>query len=125
MHANYVEAILDSRLFPGWSPLALHLVEGAGAALVVLIFVLEAGAISKALAVAAVVLILVALSAFSLLVFGLVLDFLSRQWARLVTACSNKFWNGGIRPVRMTPRNHLPEVDNDVVDSNSATLIIS
>jgi CHASE2 domain-containing sensor protein len=75
LHANYVEAILDSRVYPGWSPLALHIVEGIGAALVVFIFTFEISALSKASAVAVVALILVALSAFSLLVFGLVLDF--------------------------------------------------
>lgn len=75
LHANYVEAILDSRVYPGWSPPALHIVEGIGAALVVLVFTFEIGAMSKALAVAGVALILVALSAFSLLAFGLVLDF--------------------------------------------------
>jgi CHASE2 domain-containing sensor protein len=75
LHANYVEAILDGRVYPGWSPVALHIVEGIGAALVVLVFSLKIGARSKALGVASVALILIALSAFSLLVFGFVLDF--------------------------------------------------
>jgi CHASE2 domain-containing sensor protein len=75
LHANYVEAMLDSRVHWGWNPLAVHLVEGMGAMLVALIFALNIGPIVKASAVCGMCLFLVGLSIFSLLVLGLVFDF--------------------------------------------------
>jgi CHASE2 domain-containing sensor protein len=75
LHANYVEAMLDSRVHWGWNLSVVHIVEGLGAMLVSLIFALEIGPIAKALAVIAVSLFLVGLSVLSLLALGLVFDF--------------------------------------------------
>ena len=75
LHANYVEAILDSRVHWGWNQFAIHIVEGLGAILVALIFALEMGPLAKASAVLIFGLSLVGLSVFLLLTLGLVFDF--------------------------------------------------
>jgi CHASE2 domain-containing sensor protein len=75
LHANYVEAILDSRLYPGWPPFVIHLIEGLGAMLVALVFALETGSVVKALAVMTVGSFLVGLSVIALLFFGVIFDF--------------------------------------------------
>jgi CHASE2 domain-containing sensor protein len=75
LHANYVEAILDSRLHAGWNSVVLHIIEGLGAALVVFAFALEIRPMIKALTVIALACVLIVVSAFSLLVLGLVFDF--------------------------------------------------
>ncbi len=75
LHANYVEAILDSRVHWGWDPFVSHLIEGLGAMLIALLFALEVHPMAKAAAVAMMTVFLVMLSAVSLLFFGLVFDF--------------------------------------------------
>jgi CHASE2 domain-containing sensor protein len=118
LHANYVEAILDSRVYPGWSPLALHIVEGIGAALVVVVFTLEIGAMSKALAVAGVALILVALSAFSLLAFGLVLDFFVPVVGAIGHGLFEQVLDWRDKARAHDASNVPPEVHDDVIDSS-------
>jgi CHASE2 domain-containing sensor protein len=75
LHANYVEAIIDSRLYWAWSPTMLYIVDGLGAGLVALIFALKINPIVKVLAVLGIGLLLVGISISSLLLFGLVFDF--------------------------------------------------
>jgi CHASE2 domain-containing sensor protein len=75
LHANYVEAILDSRLHGGWNPIASRVIELVGALLVIMIFALDVNPFTKALAVGATALMLFVVSVVSLLLLGLIFEF--------------------------------------------------
>lgn len=75
LHANYVEAILNARLYWDWKPIALRVVEITAAVLLALVFALKTGPVIQGIAVALIILALVGTSIFSLLAFASVFDF--------------------------------------------------
>jgi CHASE2 domain-containing sensor protein len=75
LHANYVESILNTRLYWEWPPVWLRIIEIAAALLVALVFALKTGTVVKALAVGVIILALVVTSIVSLLAFASVFDF--------------------------------------------------
>jgi CHASE2 domain-containing sensor protein len=75
LHANYVQAILTTRLYWEWAPVWLRIIEVAAALLVALVFALKTGTVAKALAVGVIILALYVTSIVSLLAFALVFDF--------------------------------------------------
>jgi CHASE2 domain-containing sensor protein len=75
LHANYVEAILNSRLYWDWTPVALHVIDITGALLVALVFALKTTRVLQIAAAALIALSLVVASIISLLAFASVLDF--------------------------------------------------
>ncbi len=75
LHGNYVEAILNSRLYWDWKPVSVHIIDITGALLIALVFALKTSRILQAVAAALIALSLVGASIFSLLAFASVLDF--------------------------------------------------
>lgn len=75
LHANYVEAILNARLYWEWKPTALRVIEITAAVLLALVFALKTGPFIQGIAVALIVLALVGTSVLSLLAFASVFDF--------------------------------------------------
>lgn len=75
LHANYVESILNTRLYWEWPPIWLRVIEVMAALLVAFVFALKTGPVVKALAVGLIILALVGTSIVSLLAFASVFDF--------------------------------------------------
>jgi CHASE2 domain-containing sensor protein len=75
LHANYVESILNTRLYWEWPPIWLRVIDVTAALLVALVFALKTGTIVKALAVGLIIVALPVASVVSLLAFASVFDF--------------------------------------------------
>jgi len=75
IQANYVEALLDSRIYRPWKGWVLKLIEVIQALMIAIPFAFEMRFLSKTLAVALISSFLIAFSLLSLMVFGLFFDF--------------------------------------------------
>ncbi|HST19551.1 MAG TPA: CHASE2 domain-containing protein, partial [Blastocatellia bacterium] len=75
IHANYVEALLDSRIYRPWAGWTLILIEVIQSLLIAIPFALKMPLLFKLLAVVVVCLALFAFSLLSLMVLGLFFDF--------------------------------------------------
>jgi CHASE2 domain-containing sensor protein len=75
LHANYVEAVLDSRTYRPWRGWILKLIEVLQSLMVAIPFALETRFLLKVLSVVLVSSLLVFFSLLSLMVFGLFFDF--------------------------------------------------
>jgi len=75
LHANYVEAILNARLYWELKPATLRVIEITAAVLLALVFALKTRPLIQGIALALIVLALVGTSVLSLLAFASVFDF--------------------------------------------------